>query len=65
MFQCLNPHMLFWDPPKCCHHISSSALCTTLGSSWLHSIAAAVLRAHPSPICWGFPLQLGFTNSLS
>ena len=55
-----DPHMIFWAPPKGLDHISSSALCSTLGSGWLHSIAAAVLGDHPmvltSPIHWSLLL---------
>jgi len=64
----VDPHMIFWAPPKGWCHFSSSALCSTL-SSVIHSTAAAVLGDHPmvlaSPIHWGLLLQLGFTSSLS
>ena len=64
-----DSHMIIWAPPKGWHYFSSSALCNTLGSSYLHFNTAAVLGGHfmvlASSICWGLLLQLGFTNSLS
>jgi hypothetical protein len=42
-----NPHMIFWAPPKGLHYFSSSALCSTLGSDWFHSNAAAILGGDP------------------
>jgi hypothetical protein len=70
LFQCLGFHLIFWAPPKGWHHFSSSALYSTLSLCWLiHSNMAAVLGDYPmvltSPIHWGIPFQLGFTNSLS
>ena len=47
----------------CLGHFSSSALYSTLGSGWFHSIDAAALVSHPkelaSPLFWGLPRQLG------
>ena len=60
--------MIFCVPPKRSGHFSSSALCITLSSGWLHSTSAAVRPAHPmglaSSKCWVLLLQLGFTDSL-
>jgi hypothetical protein len=66
--------IIFWILPKGLVHFSTlpSAATTAcpLGSSWLHSTAAAVLDGRlvlASPKCWGLLLQLDctFTNSLS
>jgi hypothetical protein len=38
--------MILWDPPKGCCHFSSSALCRTLGSGWIHSAVASVPGVH-------------------
>ena len=62
-------HTIFRPLPKGLDHFSSFALCSTLGSGWLHTTASAVLVGHPMiltpPICWGLPLQLCFVNSFS
>lgn len=64
----VNPHDLLGSS-KNLGHFSSSSLCSTSGSGWLHSNVAAVPGGHPmvltSPICWSLLMQLGFTNNLS
>lgn len=50
--------MTFCAPAKGLSPISSSALCNTVGSDWLHSTAAAVGGGHPMFLafltCWRF-----------
>jgi hypothetical protein len=40
-------HTILWSLPKGLGQISSSPLCSIVGSGWHHSIAAAVLGNHP------------------
>jgi hypothetical protein len=60
--------MIFWVLPTGLGHFFSSALCSALGSGWLHSIANAGLWGYPmvlsSLISWGLLLQLDFSNNL-
>ena len=64
-----DPHVIIWIYLKGLCHFSSSALSSTLGSSWLCSTAAGLLWGNPivlgSPMFWGLVLQLGLINSLS
>ena len=66
-FNIQYPHMIFSAPPKRLGHFSSSALCITLISGWLHSPVPSVPAAHPMVLassgCWVL-LQLGLTDSL-
>ena len=63
------PHMIFWALPKPLGHIYSSALCSTSGSGWLHSIAAALSGSYPrvltSSKCWSLLIQLWLISGLS
>ena len=64
-----DPYKIFWASQNGLSHFSSPALCSTLGSGRLHSIAAAILGDHPIVLASlthrGFSQQLGFTNSLT
>ena len=62
---CGSRTWFFWASPKGLGHFSSSVLCSTLGSHWLHS-TAAILGCHPMVLAFiihsGILLQLGFAN---
>jgi hypothetical protein len=51
--------MIYWAPSKVLGHFSNSAICSTLGPEWLHSIAVAVLGDHPTVLA--SPKMLGFS----